>query len=298
MLPFLVLLVGLSGAAADTAQPQLLPLDVQSAAALSRFLGDPTDLGVHRLARQLSQPQVVSAIYRGTRSQRLAALESMAVAIDTLPVLPYLVALLSSSDRSVSGRAAHALDVATRTGSDSQIRFPQMPDAQRQQLASSLVDVLRTQDLAPDVRIVAWQALEAVDHAVAKTSQLVMFGLADGDVALRRMALKMVEVPADKQTTMALAERATNDDDARLRGQAASLLCENALAYGVTSPSADLSQLLLETLGDAAIPADGLAGILYCVGHFEPSNRAGFAEKALAHPDRRLAQAWKAVSGS
>ncbi|MCU0665166.1 MAG: hypothetical protein MUC50_22925 [Myxococcota bacterium] len=294
LLPLLAVVAILLCAALALAHDEgLEPIDAQSQALVARFLCDPTEAGLHRFALGFDTPQLISSVYKGDRSMRLSALEAMASALSPGASLPYLVALLEAGDRAVSTRAAHGLLAVMTTCASSQGRCLEMPPAQRGELSARLFRVARNRDLDPDIRVAAWRAMAGLLPKAARATALVTAGLSDSDSAIRRTALSMVDLPAGNKEILAVALRVTDDEDPVMRGQAAALMCENALAHGVSAASQDLAQLLQGALSDRAIPADALAGVLWCVLHFDSSQHAVFAEKIAAHPDARLLALWK-----
>lgn len=288
----------LAGALAVAQAPRLAPIEDSTAKAAAQFVSDPTRSALHRLAREVHPAQLVSAVYNGARAMRLGALEAMAVSALPAGDLPFLVALLETRDRSVSGRAAHALSELAGRLTQPDDAGSEMPTAQRQELAERLTAVVRNVHLDPDIRVVAWQTMSWLSAPDARSTKLVLFGLSDDEVAVRRVGLSMLTLPAGTEEILAVAHRVQQDDDPAIRGQAAAALCENALAHGVSAASPDLIRLLLGALSDETIPVDALAGILLCVRHFEAHQHAAFAEQVAKHPDERLQTLWKTPRSS
>jgi hypothetical protein len=253
---FIVAVPLLSGAFAIAQARGLEPIDDSTSKAVARFVSDPTRSALHRLAREVHPTQFVSAVYGGGRAMRLCALEAMAVSALPAAELPFLLALLETRDRSVSGRAAHALSEISGRFAQPDDAGLEMPMAQRQELAERLTSVVRNVHLDPDIRVVAWQTMSWLLPSAARSPKLVLFGLSDDEVAVRRAGLSMLSLPAGTEETLAVAHRVQEDDDPAMRGQAAAALCENALAHGVSAASPDLIRLLLGALSDEKIPVD------------------------------------------
>ena len=77
--------------------------------AIELVVGNPDPAAVQRLAGVLAPPQLIAAIHRGDRTQRLAALEACGHLADPWPVLPYLAAVMSARERQAASRATEAL---------------------------------------------------------------------------------------------------------------------------------------------------------------------------------------------
>ncbi|MCP4678855.1 MAG: hypothetical protein GY854_25880 [Deltaproteobacteria bacterium] len=112
---------------------------------------------------------------------------------------------------------------------------------------------------------------------------------------IRRAVLAVVTPQIPEDFLSGLVRMGTEDKDLRLRGQAAALLCENALAHGARAPSEDLKRLLEQALGNAEIPAGGIGAILACLARFPVESRGDLVDLALGHPDPTVKQFWKAL---
>jgi len=272
-------------------------LTVETARAIGGVLGNTDPAALARLAATIPPPQLITAIYRGDRSQRLAALEACGHLSDPWPALPYLAAVMGAPERQVASRATEALlgDLARECGSPD--RDVDLVPGQAAQLAAQLAGLAADERLDPDVRASALAAMAMVHHvgggAVRPDAEL----FEDGEAAVRGAALAMLTPPLDETLLIPVAEMAAGDDDERLRGQAAGLLCENALSHGVTAPSPDLRKLLAALVADPTAPAEALAPVLGCLVRFSPASRADLVEAALRHPAPAVRSYWEELNG-
>jgi hypothetical protein len=268
----------------------------ETARAIEGVVGDPDPAAVQRLAGATAPPQLVAAIYRGDRAQRLAAIEACAHLPDPWPVLPYLAAVMSSQERQAASRATESLlgDLAREASAPG--RCTELVPGQAAQLVEQLARIADDERLDPDIRASALSAIgmvSAIDGAPHPPDAEL---LEDPEDAVRGAAMAMLAPPLEESEIQPVAEMAAGDESRMLRGQASGLLCENALAHGVTAPSPDLRKLLATVVGDPASPPDAVAPVLGCLVRFAPAARADLVEAALGHPSPEVRKYWEELT--
>lgn len=261
--------------------------------ALLAALGDPDPAVKHRLARTVGTGQLLAAFYGPSRSARLVALDAASGHLDDpLPVLPALAALMSARDRAVASRAAAALLDILHRGAELPGGFAESVPRQIASLAAQLTTVAVDERLDADLRasaIAGIGLLGSRDETPLRKELAAL--LEDDEAAIRSRALALVSVPVREEWLQAVADRAVGDPDLGIRGQAAVLLCENALQHGAAAPTDALKAVLRAVVDDKAVPADALAGVLVCLKRFPPEARGDLLERAVAaHPDPALRQ--------
>lgn len=256
--------------------------------AILETVGDPDPAGPLRLSERLGSLEIRGAMYGESRTARLLAIDAAAYAEDPWPLLPYLAALMGARDRQTASRAAQSLITAlSRVRNNPINRFEAVP-GQARQLADQLKSLAMDARLDLDIRassLAGVGLLTGYDRAAAMDVAQVLELLKDEDIAVVRAALAAVATPTPARLLSELAGIVVSETDPRLRGQAAALLCENAIAHGAKAPSKDLSKLLSEVLGDASIPGDGIGPILACLARFSADVRADLVDIAMRHPD-------------
>jgi hypothetical protein len=259
-------------------------------------VGDPDPLVPHRIARALGPTELTAAFYRGTRTERLVALDAAAstALADPFAVLPSLAALMGARDRQVASRATRALYSQLRRKADRPTAFSETVPGQISQLREQLMPLALDRRLDTDVRGVALLGIGLLESELPETDQTWMLDLlSDPEMALRRASITALRPPLEESLLNGLAKTAIADPDLGTRGYAAAMICENALSHGVEEPSADLTDLLKNTLENTQIPVDALGGVLACIAHFKGDRRADLVDLALAHPDPAVAAYWK-----
>ncbi len=294
----IVLAVTLFAAISAAGDDTLPPLEKRSRQLLSTIWGNPDPALPHHLARQLGPGQLVAAFYKGSRAERLAALDAAAspASLESpFTVLPSLAALMGAKDRRVAARAARALELLLSHETGQPTGFAEVVPGQIAQLRDQLVPLALDRRMAVDVRGMALKGVEMLERRIPEVEQTWMGELlTDSEVAIRRSAVTALRPPLAEALLKALAKIATNDTDPRMRGFAAAMICENALSHGVEEPSKDLVGLLKRILEDRQIPVDTLGGVLACVSHFKGDRRADLIDLILAHPDPAVSGYWKA----
>lgn len=260
---------------------------------IRRAVGDPDPGALRRLAVAIAPAELVAAIYSGSRSQRLAALEAAAFLADPWPVLPYLAVVMGAAERQAASRATGSLMAALVRVQSSGRGTADLVPGQAAQLVEQLFGIAADDRLDLDIRTSALDAVLIVStiDGAAHLSSAEFFE--DPEAAVRGAAMAMLEPPLGDDQLARVAVMAAGDDDRMLRGQAAALLCENALAHGVTAPSPDLRKLLTAVLGDLASPPGAIAAVLGCLARFAPASRADLVEAALRHPAPEVESYWK-----
>jgi hypothetical protein len=269
--------------------------DEATSAAIQRAVGNPDPGSLSRLASEASPPQLVAAIYRGARSERLTALEAAGVLVDPWPVLPFLAAVMGAPERQSASRATASL-LADLDRCRTEFGDPSdLVPGQAEQLAEQLFAVAGNRRVDPDIRASALAAVAAISQIDGQPRTAGAELLGDAETTIRGAAMAMFEPPLPDPQLGLVAEMAAGDKDRILRGQAAGLLCENALAHGVKAPSPDLRKLLLALLGDVQAPPEGIAPILGCLARFPPAARADLIDVALRHPATEVRSYWEAL---
>ncbi|MCP4605517.1 MAG: hypothetical protein GY847_34185 [Proteobacteria bacterium] len=272
------------------------PLDSKVQNPLIDVQGDPDPLIPHRIARLLTPEQLRSAFYKGTRTERLVALDAAGQLNDSWSVLPYLGALMGARDRQVASRAAQSLVISLTKETQKHVVSSETVPGQAKQLAEQLLSIARDVRLDLDVRtssLVGIELLKMQGHTIQPDLSDL---LEEDEVVIRRAVLATLEPPIAENILAGLAGMTIGDDNLRLRGQAAALLCENALAHGVEAPSEDLARVLSTVLGNAEVPADGIGPIMGCLARFPARARIDLISLARSHPDPAVEQYWKALN--
>lgn len=258
-------------------------------------VGDPDPAASHRLARLVTSRQLVQAFYTGSRTERLVALDVAGCLEDPWTILPYLASLMGARDRQVSSRAAGALLKHLSGGNCGIQELAEVVPGQVVQLMDQLLSLANDVRLDVDLRASALAGIRFLRERGYVFSGDFSELLRDPDRAVRRAALAVVDHPISEDYLSVLASIVFDDQDSRLRGQAAALLCENALVHGVSAPSKDLTTVMKTVIGDAQVPADAIAPLLACLSHFPAPARADLIDLASSHPDKRVGEYWKSL---
>jgi hypothetical protein len=267
------------------------PLSAKTARRLDLAIGDADAASGARLAGALTAEQLSAALYRGTRGQRIVAIDAAAHLEDPWPILPFLAAFLRAPDRAVASQAAASLLAALAPLVGRPDGAPELVPGQADQLARSMLAAADDDVLAPDLRATALQAVrilgEIAHRRYAPSKALAL----DAEPSVASAAIALRSPPLAEDEIALLADVAVNGADPMLRGQAVGALCENALHHGVAAPSADLARLLRGTFAPSA-PAASLLPALACLSRFPPAARSGIVDLALAHPDPAVKRFW------
>lgn len=274
-------------------------LNGQSSRTLIATVGNPDPAVLHRVHDTLAPGQETAAFYRGTRVERLAALDAVAKTRQAVfDVLPILAALMGANDRQTASRASLALNEILRRVADDVEGMGELIPGQASQLISQLVPLAIDPRLDVDIRGVALQGILVLEPRTGRQDRPWMESLLkDDDPAIRRIAVGMLTPPLPSLLLSVLASIAQEDPDLLTKGNAAGMLCENALEHGVTDPSDDLAAILKGTLGNPEAPADALGGTLACLLRMEGTNRNTLVDVALKHPDPSVEAYWNTING-
>ena len=252
----------------------------------------------YRLAESLGPGQLRAAFYQGTRRERLVALDAAAECRNTpFWLASSLVALMGAEDRQVSSLAARAVDAIVRRADGHPEGYREVVPGQALQLISQLMPLAQDRRLDTDIRIIAMAVIRSLS-VVAETTEPAwpVPLLSDTEVVVRRQAVGDLTPPFSDEILAKLAGLVVNDMDLVVKGYAAGLLCENALAHGVRDPSADLTEYLKTTLQTPGMPVTAMGGILACLSQFDGKNRTALVEIAIAHPDPAVKRLWSTLS--
>jgi hypothetical protein len=293
---FSVLVFGMS-AVADRENSFRIPLSKRAARTLRNAVGESDSEVPYRVATALGPRQLVAAFYRGSRVERLIALDAAAECRNSpLFLAPSLAALMGAEDRQVASRAARALDKIVRRMVDRSRGIGEWIPGQALQLISQLVPLTADPRLDVDIRVVAMSTIAILNQKInGQDCQWLEPLLDDSEVVVRRQAVGYLTPPFSDPLVPRLAKIATSDADLTTRAEAAALLCENALAHGVTDPSADLTTYLKTTLQTPGMPVSAMGGILACLSRFEGDNKSALVDIAVAHPDPAVMAYWKTL---
>lgn len=257
-----------------------------------------TDPGVrHRLVRLLGAKQLLALFYSESLYCRLVALDAAGVyEHDPWSLLPSLAALMGARDRDTASISARSLlEILARIEATPEKTWDVVP-GQKKQLMGQLSALALDIRLDVDIRRAAISGyamiLESQKQPISDKSWVLSL-LEDPYFTVRRAALTIIDLPVANPLLIKLAELAQEDTDPMTRGQATALLCENAVFHGVSAPSADLTRILKDTLGNTELTADALAPSLACLRRFPVSARTDLIDLALSHPDPALAAFWK-----
>ncbi len=271
------------------------PLDPRIRARLLRAVGDPDPSLPHRIASASTSEQIARALYGKGRTERLVALDAAAYLEPPWSLLSHLVALMGARDRQVATRACESLMIRLASRRRGQDTDAEVVAGQVEQLVEQLISLALDVRLDVDIRassLAAIQLLEVRGYALKIDMKDL---LKDPEVAVRRAALAVVTPPISENLLSGLVKMGTDDEDLSLRGQAAALLCENALEHGAKAPSEDLKRVLEQVLGDAEIPAGGIGAVIACLARFPVESRSDLIDLALGHPDPSVKQFLKAL---
>jgi hypothetical protein len=289
------LLLFATSAGSDEEWARAIP-SAETARAIARVVGNPDPGAVRQLGGATAPTQLIAAIYRGDRTQRMAALEASGHLSDPWPVLPYLAAVMSAPERQAASRATEALLSDLERESRAPDRAVDLVPGQAEQLVEQLAAAAADGRLDPDIRTSALAGISMIALIDGATHLPDPAFLEDEEAAVRGAAMAMLTPPLADPHIRPVAEMAAGDDDRMLRGQAAGLLCENALSHGVTAPSPDLRKLLIAIIADPAFPAEGIAPVLGCLVRFAPASRADLVNAALRHPAPEVKSFWEELT--
>ena len=277
--------------------PGLSPA-AQHAFALAEKVTDP---GVrHHLVRLLGSEQLLELFYSESLYCRLVALDAAGVyEQNPWTLLPSLAALMGARDRDTASISARSLlELLTRIEASPEKSWDVVP-GQKKQLMGQLAALASDIRLDVDVRHAAISGYAMIlksQKSLLSDTPWVLSLLEDPYFTVRRAALTTIDLPVAAPLLIKLAELAQEDTDPMTRGQATALLCENAVFHGVRAPSADLTRILKDTLGNTELPADALAPSLACLRRFPVSARTDLIDLALSHPDPALTAFWKELN--
>lgn len=261
---------------------------------LQSALGDPDPANPCRLAAILTFAQLMSAVYTGSRVERLVALDAAGCLDDPWPILPYAAALMGARERPVASRATLLLlDSLSEVAGKPTL---EVVEGQVTQLAGQLLSLARDARIDLDIRASALAGVQLLQVIGNTLKVLPLELLEDSDAVVRSAGLALLEPPIEEPVLIQLAKIVKEDEDFRLRGQAASLLCENALAHGVRVPSADLTAVMESVLGNYQAPADAAAAVLSCLANFPTEARVDLIDLAVGHPDPSVKEFWRALN--
>jgi len=270
------------------------PLSEEAAAQLRRAVGNADPGVVARLAHSLAPSDILAAIYRGGREQRIIAVEAAGYLEDPWPMIPYLVALMTAGERQLASRSAGALVMAMERSVSRPPDGVRQPQARVRQLAGALEMVALDDRLALDIRCAALRVIGLLSHLSGVKIEPPAPLFDDPEEALRGAALALLEPPLEEDVLGRLVKLAKGETDPVLRGQAARLLCENALAHGVEAPSSDLEKVLIQVVESAKGPNETLS-LLGCLARFPPEGRASIVDAAMKHQDPSIGKYWEGL---
>lgn len=286
----------LFGARAMT-DPVVVPdnLDTRTIQMLDFVIGN-SDPGVCRkLAGKLSTMEIITAIYRGGRSTRLAALEVAGYVDHPWPILPYLVTLMTARERQTASRSAQAVLRSLQRVSSNPSGHADVIEGEFEQLVTELFKVADNRLLASDLRASALCGVAMINSMTERRYEPSQAHLEDKNVAVRAAAIGLLDPPLGDGILGTLAQIATSSNEIpMLRSQAVGLLCENALVHGVKAPSEDLAKIIRSLLS-AELPAEAVLPILGCLRRFPPDARADLVDLALKHPDPAVGKFWEST---
>ena len=262
---------------------------------LAHSVGNADPALPRRLATRLNPDQLVAAFYHGSRIERLVALDVAATGSDDPFFLaPSLASLMGAADRQVASMAARALFAIVRAAVSRPDGLDEVIPKRAAQLTEQLRNVAVDRRLDLDVRQIAIQLIEPLQEkqGIEERGDWALDMLDDEESAIRRQALGVIYLPLSEPAVSKVLKVATQDTDLLTRGDAAVLLCENAVAHRVSEPSADLVDLLQSTIQTPKIPVDVLGGILSCLSEFTGAKRETLLDLVTAHPDPAVKQYW------
>ena len=272
-------------------------LEKSSKRLLHRAVGDLDPASPIHLAARLGPEQMTAAFYHGTRVERLIALDAAASCRDNAFYLaPSLIALMGAADRQVASLAARALNHIVFAAVGRPDGFDSMVPKQAGQLIAQLENVAEDARIDVDIRHIAVVAIAPLRQVSGENvDEWALSLLNDEALLIRRQALGLLSLPLSKPAVSSIVKAATADSSLEIRGEAVAMLCENALAHGVMSPSEDLSTLMGTTLQTPKMPVDAMGGILACLSELEGEKRDALVQQAIAHPDPSVKQYWKSL---
>ncbi len=270
-------------------------LDTQTIRLLDFVIGNSDPGACRKVAGKLSAMEIVTAMYRGGRSTRLAALEVAGYVDHPWPILPYLVALMTASERQTASRSTQAMLRCLQRVSSSPAGPADVIEGEFEQLATALFEVADNHLLASDLRASALCGVRMIDSMTERRYEPSQAHLEDGNGAVRAAAIGLLDPPLGDGVLGTLARIATSSDEIpMLRSQAVGLLCENALAHGVKAPSRDLAKIIRSLLA-ADLNAEAVLPILGCLRRFPPDVRAELVGLALKHSDPAVGKFWEST---
>jgi len=293
---FFALAVAVGNAAAK-GDPVAPPgqLTAESKRLLARAVGE-ADAGIGaRLATLLTSEQIIAAMYRGNRAERLVALEAAAHLSNPWPVLPFLAAFLGAEERGAASQAAASLLAALDTLAARPAPAGEVVPGQTAQLVRSLFAVAENDVYALDLRVSALVAIRTLGE-ISRTAHVPPNALLEStEFPIVSASMALLSPPLNDAALSTLATIAESSNEPLLRGQATGLLCENALFHRVAKPSDDLAALIRGVF-DAKLPGAALLPALACLCRFPPEAQSGLVDLALAHPDPAVKRFWDASS--
>jgi hypothetical protein len=291
----LLSIVSIAAMAEDTASgiPELL---ASTHAFIKRTMGNSDPAVPVRLAAHVGPKQLVAAFYRGSRSDRLVALDAAAFTRDPFYVAPSLAALMGAADRQVASGAAEALDTLILNAVSSPAGFSAVVPKQAMQLIEQLRAVALDRRLDVDIRSVAMDGIIALSGIAGWEIEAWALALVnDSETIVRQKALGALTLPLSEKAVAVVAKMVAADNHLGVRGQAAEILCENARQHKVKDPSDDLTTILKSTMQTPGMPVSAIGGILACLTQFDGKNQGTLVDIAVAHPDPAVKALWKAV---
>ena len=279
----------------DPVAPPPDTLDAQTIRLLDSVIGNSDPGACRKIAGKLSATEIVTAIYRGGRSTRLAALEVAGYVNHPWPILPYLVALMNAPERQTASRSTGAMLRCLQRISSSPSGPADVIEGEFEQLVMALFEVADNHLLASDLRASALFGVGMIDNMTERRHEPSQALLEDEDVAVRAAAIGLLNPPLGDGVLGVLVRIATSSEETpMIRSQAVGLLCENAHAHGVKAPSKDLAKIIRSLLS-AELPAEAVLPIMGCLRRFPPDARADLVDLALKHPDPAVGKFWEST---
>ncbi len=270
-------------------------LDTRTIRLLDSVLGNPDPGACRKVAGKLSATEIITAMYRGGRSTRLAALEVAGYVNHPWPILPYLVALMTARERQTASRSTQAVLRCLQRISSGPSGPADVIEGEFDQLATALFEVADNHLLASDLRASALCGVGMIDSMTERRYEPSQAHLENENGAVKAAAIGLLDPPLGDGVLATLARMATSSDEIpMLRSQAVGLLCENALAHGVKAPSKDLAKIIRSLLL-TELDAEAVLPILGCLRRFPPDARADLVGLALRHPDPAVGKFWEST---
>jgi hypothetical protein len=280
---------------ADSADDHHGEISLSGKMLINSIIGSSDRGLLEKNARLISIKDLIAALYGTDSASRNIALDMSGYLPNPLPFMDYQIAFMKARERRAAQRAAAALLTALKRLISSGAEFAETVPGHLRQMAEELKLISSSKAIETDIRICALKALDMLGTIGRRSYEPPVELLEDRDPAMRLAAMNMLNFPLSEHYLSAVAKLVTSDEMPRLRGSAAGILCENALAHHVKRPSDDLKKIIIDIIEDESC-SEYIAGLLVCLSRLPYAARGEITDKIVKHSDKKVVDFWTNIS--